>query len=120
MNGAFPREPSKKLDKTINIGLSRFFMWIRYLLANNESAEQLIRFHFAKSLPGPPVLMTTEQDGHEVGRMILLERKCARAAPARCREGKTEQHQCRGAASGGGICANCSASTTAVAVGIAR
>ena len=32
------------------------------------------KFHFAKTLPGPPVLFVEEENGEEVFRMTLLER----------------------------------------------
>ena len=74
-HAAFPAAQTTREDASVEVPAGRFDTW---LYTVEDSAEdgtpQVKRYHFARNLPGPPVLFTIEQGGAEVFRMALLER----------------------------------------------
>jgi hypothetical protein len=42
---------------------------------DKDGVEVVSRFHFARTKPGPPMLVTIEREGKMMRKMILLERK---------------------------------------------
>lgn len=74
-HAAFPAESTQVRMTEVEVPAGKF-VGVLYEVKrkNKQGAEQLVRFYFASELPGPPVLMITQEGGREVGRMELLWR----------------------------------------------
>ena len=73
--GKFPAAKTERSDSSIEVPAGRFETWLFTVRDQAKDGTPMVkRYHFAKSMPGPPVLFTIESAGGEVFRMTLLER----------------------------------------------
>jgi hypothetical protein len=70
-HATFPADATTRTETAVEVPAGRFDAWLYEV----RRAGKVERFYFAKSLPGPPVLLVVEQDGRPVLRMSLLSRK---------------------------------------------
>lgn len=75
-HAAFPSKQSQRVESTVDTPLGHFDTW-RYTVNGKDEAgnAQVSTYHFARTLPGPPVLYTIEQGGVEVFRMSQTLRR---------------------------------------------
>ena len=67
-HASYPIEDTVLSVATVTVGAGTFVGW----LYETSDGESVTRAWFARELPGPPVLMTTERAGVEVFRYELL------------------------------------------------
>ncbi|HYU15850.1 MAG TPA: hypothetical protein VEL05_07260 [Candidatus Acidoferrum sp.] len=73
-HATFPADRTTRTQGTVDLPAGRFDT-IDYTVSETQGASKTVSaFHFARSLPGPPVLIVVEKDGTEVRRMTLLSR----------------------------------------------
>jgi hypothetical protein len=71
----FPAAKTERADATITVPAGTFDTWLFTVRDTAEDGGPMVtRYHFAKSMPGPPVQLTMERSGVEVLRMTMLER----------------------------------------------
>lgn len=68
----FPADRTVATDSTVTVPAGTFETWL--YTVTGEDPTEVRRYHFAKEMPGPPVLFTIESAGTEVFRMEMLER----------------------------------------------
>jgi hypothetical protein len=74
-HGRFPAAKTERSDSSIEVPAGRFETWLFTVRDVGKDGTPMVkRYHFAKSMPGPPVLFTIESAGGEVFRMTMLER----------------------------------------------
>jgi hypothetical protein len=85
-HATFPADRTTRSDASIEVPAGRFDTWL--YVVRDEAADgspEVASYHFDRHLPGPPVLLTVEQDGVEVRRMELVEREVSPPPPgSRC------------------------------------
>jgi hypothetical protein len=85
-HAVFPSERTMVTDATVEVAAGRFDTWL-YTVAEHapDGSPRVARYHFDRTLPGPPVLFVLEEGGVEVMRMELLERATMPPSPgSRC------------------------------------
>ncbi|MFZ5478979.1 MAG: hypothetical protein ACOZNI_19570 [Myxococcota bacterium] len=71
----FPASKTTREESSVDVPAGHFDTWLYTVRkAGEDGVPELHRYHFAKTLPGPPVLYTAEREGKEIFRMTLLER----------------------------------------------
>lgn len=74
-HAAFPAAETEITSGTIEVPAGRFDTRV-YKVTSRDGVHTVVKtLHFATALPGPPVLMTVEQDGVLAMKMTLLERR---------------------------------------------
>jgi hypothetical protein len=74
-HGSFPAAKTERSDSSIEVPAGRFETWLFTVRDQAKDGTPLVkRYHFAKTMPGPPVLFTIEGAGVEIFRMTMLER----------------------------------------------
>ncbi|MFN7145544.1 MAG: hypothetical protein ACK4YP_17345 [Myxococcota bacterium] len=68
----FPADRTVVTDSRVTVPAGTFETWL-YTVTGDDPTE-IRRYHFAREMPGPPVLFTIETAGTEVFRMEVLER----------------------------------------------
>ncbi len=72
----FPDATTERSESHVDVPAGSFATWLYVVRGpGDDGKETTSRYHFAKSLPGPPVSMTVEVEGQVVARMTLVERK---------------------------------------------
>lgn len=72
-HGQFPVAKTVREDSSVDVPAGHFDTWL-YTVVDSEK-DTVSRYHFAKTLPGPPVLFTVVAGKGTVFEMALLERK---------------------------------------------
>lgn len=74
-HATFPAAATVRSEDTVHGPLGPLDVW-RYTVTEpgEDGVTEVKQFEFAKTLPGPPVLMTIEREGVQVFRMHMLER----------------------------------------------
>lgn len=74
-HAAFPAADTTVGDSEVTVAAGHFATWLYTVRATAEDGTPVLkRYHFARTVPGPPVLFTIQQGGTELFRMELLER----------------------------------------------
>lgn len=74
-HAVFPAAATERSDSSIEVPAGRFETWLFTVRGKAKDGTPVVkRYHFAKAMPGPPVLFTIENAGGEVLRMTMLER----------------------------------------------
>ena len=74
-HATFPADHTVRSDASIDVMAGHYDTWLYVVEETAEDGTPTTsRFHFARTQPGPPVLMTVEQGGTELLRMELVER----------------------------------------------
>ncbi len=72
-HGQFPFAQTVKEDSSVDVPAGHFETWL-YTVIDAEK-DTVSRYHFAKTLPGPPVLFSVVAGKGTVLEMALVERK---------------------------------------------
>ncbi|MDP2310026.1 MAG: hypothetical protein Q8P18_28670 [Pseudomonadota bacterium] len=74
-HAVFPAARTTMIESTVDVPAGHFATWL-YTVQDTEAdgTQKVTRYHFAQTMPGPPLLMITEVGGVEVFRMTMLER----------------------------------------------
>ncbi len=73
-HAVFPAARTTREDSRVEVPAGTFDTWHYTVTDTVDGAPVVKRFHFAKTLPGPPLLYTLESGGVEVFRMTMIER----------------------------------------------
>lgn len=74
-HAAFPAASTTRIESSVDVPIGHYDTWLYTVQAVGDDGVPIIkRFHFARTLPGPPVLYTMERQGVEVFRMTMVER----------------------------------------------
>ncbi len=74
-HASFPAAATTRTDDTIDGPLGHLDTWLYTVTVPGDDGIMLVkRYEFSKTMPGPPVLFTTERQGEEIFRMTMLER----------------------------------------------
>jgi hypothetical protein len=75
-HASFPAADTTLESSSVTVPFGAFETWLYTVRRKGEDGgEELSRYHFGKTVPGPPLLFTTERAGAEVFRMEQIERK---------------------------------------------
>lgn len=79
-HATFPAARTVRTDGAVAVPAGTFPAWVFTVQdAAEDGTPQVKTYHFAKTMPGPPVLFTIQQGGEEVFRMTTIERTVAPA-----------------------------------------
>lgn len=71
----FPAATTEWTESSAEVPAGRFDTWLYTVRETAEDGDPRVkRYHFARTMPGPPVLFTIEQGAEEVFRMTLIAR----------------------------------------------
>jgi hypothetical protein len=74
-HGRFPAATTERSDSSVEVPAGRFETWLFTVRDKAKDGAPIVkRLHFAKTMPGPPVLLTIEGAGAEIFRMTMVER----------------------------------------------
>lgn len=74
-HATFPAAKTTKTDGAIGVPAGTFATWVYTVQAAAEDGTPQVKtYHFAQTMPGPPVLFTIQQGGEEIFRMTMIER----------------------------------------------
>jgi hypothetical protein len=74
-HASFQAASTGRSEDRVEVPAGAFDTWTYVVAAPDADGRPTVStFHFAKSLPGPPVLMTVVVDGAELASMTLVER----------------------------------------------
>lgn len=75
-HAVFPASRTTREDASVDVPAGHFDTWLFTVRSTAKNGTPKVeRHHFAREMPGPPVLYTVEEGGTEVFRMTLLERR---------------------------------------------
>lgn len=71
----FPASATVRVESSVDVPAGHFDTWLYTVLKQGADGKpEVHRYHFARTMPGPPVLYTAEREGVETFRMTMLER----------------------------------------------
>jgi hypothetical protein len=71
----FPAATTTREESSVEVPAGKFDTWLYTVpKVGEDGSPEVHRYHFAKAMPGPPVLYTAERGGSEFFRMTMLER----------------------------------------------
>ncbi len=74
-HATFPAARTTVTERTVETPAGTFAAIVYEVRDTKEGVPVVTHFHFAKTLPGPPVLLTVDAGGKRIRTMTLLERK---------------------------------------------
>lgn len=72
-HASFPEERTTLELGDLATPFGTFSCWVYTVTSDRDGVNHVQRFHFARELAGPPLLMEIEQDGENVQRMTMIE-----------------------------------------------
>lgn len=74
-HATFPAAKTTVTESTVETPAGTFASIVYEVRDTKDGVPVVTHFHFAKTLPGPPVLLTVDAGGKRIRTMTLLERK---------------------------------------------
>ena len=72
-HASFPEERTSLELRDVTLPLGTLSCWIYTVRSEREGVSHVMRFHFDRQRPGPPILMEIEQGGESIYRMTMIE-----------------------------------------------